>query len=240
MTDLSISEQRSRANQRPPRVPDRVRVDGEEYVIVGDEERVDLPEHQLAERKALFDEHRRQIHQSLRARRKATPLFLRLKNTANRIARLQAARSRAIASSPGGGGTDNPLPSGGDSLAIAHVPAMEVRRLLRMVEKSVERLEDLLDGHEGVGLARDYAGMDTYEKNAVILTEFVGWSPAEIASFEPALGTARTIRYVRSVWAGEERVRWPGGAVRGVCGHRDGQCTDDCPKASGGRTKRNA
>jgi hypothetical protein len=107
---------------------------------------------------------------------------------------------------------------------------------LRMVTRAVERLEDLLDMHMGRGPARDYALMSSHEKNAVILTEFVGWRPEEIEAFEPALGKQRSIRWVREQWAADPSNHWPGGPYRGVCGHGPGQCGRECPPVRKKRT----
>jgi hypothetical protein len=253
MTDLSTAEQRKRAGVSPtgthtlhrgrPTGPDEKRiVDGrfgidETVTVVGDEERMDLPDHDAAERAQRWQEQRRAISQSARASRRHQPLHQRLKAVEEDVAQLQAPRARRIDPSQRTGG-EQVLPPGGNDGEIAHAHEQDVRRLSRHIEKAVERLEDLLDAHHGRAPARDYATMDSWDKNAAILTEFVGWRPEEIVAFEPLFGTVRTIRYVREEWAGEPRNLWPGGGVRGVCGHREGHCTDECPPAKGGWTAR--
>jgi hypothetical protein len=235
MTDLSVSEQRARQGfdakgrqlrKGPPRQPDTVRVDGVSYPTIGEEERVDMSEAELDERRESFAEDRRARHQHRKQTRRLTPLWLRLEHVTNAMGRLQAPKAMPYNTEGGGRNavaSDHVLPPGGRELAVAHAEEEEVERRLRTIEKAIERLEDLLDAHRGLAAARDFALMDSYEKNAVILTEFEGWTPEEVYAFEPALGKPRTIRWVREEWA-EEPKNGGWSKRRGVCGHRPEQC----------------
>ena len=182
------------------------------------------------ERRALNQQHRqdrraRRLHDRLRAIEHA--ILGAAGPGAARVGRASRGESTAV------------LPPGADVFEIAHAHPQEIARRFRDITAAIERLEELLDAHRGVAPARDYVAMDSHDKNAAILTDFMGWRPEEIVAFEPALGTARTIRYVRTEWAGEPENHWPGGAVRGVCGHGEGQCTDACPKLRGPQADRN-
>jgi hypothetical protein len=236
---LSTGEQRARAGldakgrmvrRGKPRSQDEVEVDGLRYRVVGTEERVDLPDAQLVRRREKFVRETRALHQMLRHERARQSAPDRLRVVISEMARLQTPRARSIQPAEPDARKDRPvLPPGGDDLALGSAHRDEVARMLRMISRAVERLEDLLDSHLGRGPARDYALMDSHEKNAVVLTDFVGWRPEEIEAFEPALGTARTHRWVREQWAADPSNHWHGGPYRGVCGHGPDQCTRECP-----------
>jgi hypothetical protein len=233
VTDLSTAEQRARAGispkgrtirRGPPNGADMVRVDGATYPIVGEEEMVLLTEEEIRQRCEAFTAEQHQRHASRTASRIATPLFRRLREVTDALGVLQAPKARAVQSTPGGG-EGAVFPPGGDENGIAHAHADEIVKRFREITKAVERLEELRDAHLGLASAREYVLMDTYDKNSVILTEFEGWRPEEVEAFEPALGKARTIRWVRELWAADPKNgHW--GARRGVCGHVPEKC--DC------------
>lgn len=227
MSDLSTAEQRARAGlsptgthtvrRGPPKNADQVRVDGVLYETVGEEERMDLTPDELADRREAFDDAKRERHQSRKATRKRMPLWMRLEQVTNALGWLQAPRARAIVPAGQDDGRERPiLPPGGSDSELAHLHPQEMERRIRDIEKAVERLEEMLDAHRGLAPARDFALMDSHEKNAIILKDFEGYRPEEVTAFEPALGRPRTIRWVR-----EQAGR------RGVCGHDPEKC--DCP-----------
>lgn len=246
--DLSRSEQRKRAGldskgrvvrRGKPRSQDEIQVDGVTYPVVGREERMDLTAAQTERRRDKFIEERRALHGMLRRKRETQPLHQRLETVVTAITRLQTPRARSIQPAEHDANRDQPvLPPGGDELALSSAHRNDVARMLRMIARAVERLEDLIDAHRGLAPRTDYQAMDTHEKNAVILTEFQGWTASDVEAFEPALGTARTIRYVREVWAADPKNRWPGGPYRGVCGHEPGKCTSECPPVPKKRAQR--
>jgi hypothetical protein len=237
--DLSRGEQRKRAGldskgrvvrRGKPRSQDEIQVDGVTYPVVGREERVDLTPAQVERRREKFVTERRSLHRMLKRKRADQPLHQRLETVLTTIRALQTPRARSIQPAEHDAGRDQPvLPPGGDELALSSAHRNDVTRMLRMIDRAVEKLEDLIDAHKGLGPLKDYQEMDTYDKNAVILSDFMGWDFRDVAAFEPALGTARTIRYVREKWAADPKNRWPGGPYRGVCGHEPGKCTSECP-----------
>lgn len=237
--DLSRGEQRKRAGldskgrlvrRGKPRNQDEIQVDGVTYPVVGREERVDLTAAQTERRREKFVAERRSLHMMLKRKRADQPLHQRLETVLTAIRALQTPRARSIQPAEHDANRDQPvLPPGGDEFALSSAHRNDVTHMLWMIERAVGKLEDLLDAHRGLGPVRSYQEMDSYEKNAVILKEFVGLRPERIAEFEPTLGTARTIRYVREKWAADPKNRWPGGPYRGVCGHELGKCTSECP-----------
>jgi hypothetical protein len=75
VTDLSTAEQRARAARRgPPKAPDTVRVDGEVYPTIGDEEQVTPTDDELAARREAWEGERRAMTDSQRAARRTLPL----------------------------------------------------------------------------------------------------------------------------------------------------------------------
>lgn len=225
MDDLTPDQQRRRAGFRAGRLDtralppvDEVKVDGEVYELVGDEERVDRDwENENAKSvRENWAFGRAQRHRDLEAQRRTMSPGMRLDVVIARIEpdglpakRLHAVRRRA--------GSDHdqvgpPRPGGHEA---------ELRERLKMIDHHVRMAERILDEQrglllsDGVGDSPGNSGgmaagrlMTTAERDRIVWDDFQGVRSEVIAQEAPYLGTsARTIERARVAEAERRGVR---------------------------------
>lgn len=235
MDELSVDEQRRRARIQPGRLtvvdhrdPERIRVDGHMYELVGEDERVDRAwEHEEARRRReAWREQREQRLAELRAARAKLPLGVRLDQAIASVDPdgLPARRAQAVKRRSG-----SDIERIGPPLVGGH--ERELRECLALISHHVSMVERIGDEQRGL-LTTDAIGdtpgntgglsagrmMSTKERNRIVFEDFQGVRSDVVAREAPYLGTsARTIERARASEASARglRVRPVDGTVLG-------------------------
>ena len=162
-------------------------------------ERVDRKweEEHAKERREAWLENRRQLARERRSRREASPLPKRLYDVMVGIATSPSIKAGPIASQAKSATDGTSAPTFTDPAAIGHLHRDDIARHLRVIRHAVTALEEALDSERGFGHSADIASMVTEEKDKMILTDYVGLTPEDVARLQPALGDPRVIRRVR-------------------------------------------
>lgn len=142
---------------------------------------------------------RETLNRAIRSARSSMPDHERLRVLAQEIGALASMGARPIRETDAkSADSKDQAPRGGEHEGLAYADADEVRRRFQIVHLEIEALEELLDIHRGL-VERSYVLMSTERKNAIITGPGLrNLTPEEVTALHPELGSARTIRRVRS------------------------------------------
>lgn len=144
-----------------------------------------------AEQHATFK--RAQLRERI-AERQSLPLPKRISKLLTQLGTLSSTSAAKIGqSSPS---VDTGVPSSDGWLA--DMPKREVQAHFDQIIKHVEALENALDRHMGFQASDSKGAFETtQEKDARIIKDFVGFTPAKVSAIAPELGDPMVIRKVR-------------------------------------------
>ena len=137
-----------------------------------------------------FSEARGVYERERKAERRRLGLPARLQRALDTIKRLPTVSAAHIAAGVHGGDRD---------FAPKQAETLDVSGHLRVIQARVEAIEEDLDVAQGLARSRDVVRMHGFEKDRIILEECEGMRPEDVEAAYPYLGSARTIRRIRSL-----------------------------------------
>lgn len=213
----------------PP--PGMARVNGVNYELVGEEERVDKRTEEDLSRRARerFDDEREERLAQRRRSRELLPLGTRFNQAMALVELLQGASARPIATARSSSGDPNPMGAN-----PGHVSGIDVEESVAWIRRHIEQIELAIDAEQGLlerspvgdrpgaAGAIESARMTKAEfRDGYVFDNFQGVRSDQVAEEAPYLGTsARTIERARLAEAERRGVK-----VRPVTGEITGEAT---------------
>lgn len=170
---------------RPAERPDPIE-------LVGDEERCDPTYERYLTEQAheRWEDERSQRDAVRRARRESLRPGARLDIILTVVANFQGGRVLQVAQEGGRSSEEGIGPPPADTLDVSHHTDVILARV-REIEREVDR-------YLGVSATPALSMLGAREKDKLIVERFRGWRPEDVSEAHPELGSARTIRRVRS------------------------------------------
>lgn len=142
-----------------------------------------------AERRAAWEADRPRRAAERRAARRREPLSRRIHSLEVRLVLSSGIAAGAIASSGGGSGPDSKLPPRAEATYGGEHPR-ELRRLFRLLEEVVERLERLAESDP-------QSPLEGEEIDAALVRDYEGYSAEDASRLEPLFGSPEAVRRAR-------------------------------------------
>lgn len=147
-------------------------------------------------RREVDDRRKSQERVARMARRASEPLSKRLFEVEKAMVLAPTPQAVRGGGSGGSRARSMPPPRAAVEEAGGADPA-EVSRIVRIVEDCLKRLEDVVDGMQGKGVGRQ--NLTSSDLDKILAVEYLGWSPEDVATVEPALGSPAAVRKSREL-----------------------------------------